>query len=119
LAHLKRVVKYFKNRDVVYVSHRRESEINLREISQKLGVKVVKFDYPLEYQLSMAGSRPQIMASFISSALDSCSLIFGDTMKIIAFKLDLKDSPVKDEIENIYDEYESNKDTTVYVENDY
>jgi len=119
LTHLKRVVKYFKNHDIIYVSHRRESEIFLKEVSKKLGVKVVKFDYPLEYQLTMIGPRPKIMASFISSALDSCSLIFGDTMKIISFKLDLKDSPVKDEIENIYEEYQSNKDTTVYVENDY
>ncbi len=119
LFHLKRVVKYFKNRDVVYISHRRESEMNLKEISHKLGIKVVTFDYPLEYQLSIIGPRPKIMASFISSALDSCSLIFGDTMKVISFKLDLKDSPLKDEIDNIYKGYESDKNMAVYIEKNY
>ncbi len=116
LNHLKKVRNFYKSSEFIYISHRRESEGNLEKISREIDSRVERFDYPIEYQLSVMETRPLIMASFISSALDSCSLIFGDTMKIIAFKLNLETSPVKDEILSIYEEYESNKNISVIAE---
>jgi len=119
LENLKRVKSYYKGKNIVYISHRRESEINLKEISRELGMKVIQFEYPIEYQLAMKGPRPVVLASFISSALDSCSLIFGDTMRVVAFRLDLVDSPRQDEINSIYDSYESDNNSKVVVESNY
>ncbi len=101
------------------MSHRREQKNNLTEISNELDIDVVTFDYPIDYQLAIVGPRPCILASFISSALDSCGLIFGDTIKIVAFKLDLADSPMKDEIESIYKVYETDKNTAVSIESNF
>ncbi|MFK5950280.1 MAG: hypothetical protein QM500_16090 [Methylococcales bacterium] len=119
LKHLKRVKVYYKDKKMLYVSHRRENKTNLSEISRELGIEVVTFDYPIEYQLSIMKVRPLVMASFVSSALDSCSLIFGDTMNIAAFRLNLDGSPLEDEIDGIYEAYMSNESPSFNVIVDY
>ena len=107
LDHLARVKKHYSGRKVLYIVHRRESKKKLERIKKELEMEFVLFDYPLEYQLAFIGPRPELMASFISSALDSCRLIFGDCMSFASFKLDLSQSPVRNEIEEIYKSYES------------
>ena len=119
LDHLKRVKSYYKGKELVYITHRREKPENLSAIYEKLGLNVVQFDYPIEYQLAVIGPRPLIIASFISSALDSCGLIFGDTMQIVSFKLDLSNSPDRERIELIYQTYKSNKNGNIKVEENY
>jgi len=119
LRHLIRVKNYFKNTNFIYVAHRREYKKNLDVISKILGVEVVLFDYPIEYQLAMIGPRPKIISSFISSAIDNCRDIFGSELKIISFKLDLTASPRKDELEFIYDNYKSKENSNFFVENEY
>lgn len=119
VTHLTRVRDYFQDKNLVYVAHRRESQQHLEEISQNLNMKVIKFDYPIEYQLAVVGPRPEILASFFSSALDSCRLIFGDYMKIVSFKLDVKDSPKRDQVEAIYADYRSSENENFVVEEEY
>lgn len=117
--HLQRVKDYFKDRNLVYISHRRETPEHLDEIGRALGIKVIRLDYPVEYQLAIIGPRPEILASFISSALDSCGLIFSDYMKIVSFMLDLEPSPEREEIELIYESYKSSTNKNFVVESEY
>lgn len=117
--HLTRVKKYFSDKKIIYVAHRRESQSFLNELSEELDLEVVLFDYPVEYQFAMLGPRPKIMASFVSSALDSCRSIFKDKMKIISFRLDLEGSLARGEFEKIYKNFESNSNENFLVEKDY
>lgn len=113
---LRKVKEYFSGRNLLYVVHRRENKSKLEEISNKLGLELVLFDYPIEYQLAMIGPRPSMLASFFSSALDSCGLIFGEKLTIISFEFNLESSPRKSEIEAIYNSYKSNKEIDIHVE---
>ncbi|VAW63012.1 hypothetical protein MNBD_GAMMA09-573 [hydrothermal vent metagenome] len=105
--YLNKIKKYFKNKTIVYIAHRRESPKKLELIKSELNLKVVLFDYPIEYQLASIGPRPKILASFVSSALDSCRLIFGDELKIISFTLDDIIDPYVEEIGAVYESYKS------------
>jgi len=117
LEHIKRVKEYFGDRRILYVAHRRESKNKLDILSKKYGLKVILFDYPIEYQLAHVGSRPKILASFVSSALDSCKIIFGDKLKIISFKLDLNES--HKQLLQAYDNYAAYVDDNFKIESNY
>jgi len=119
LKHLKRVKQFYVDYKLVYIAHRRENPLYLEEITRELGIDVVHFEYPIEYQMLAVGPRPRILASFISSALDSCSLIFEDEIEIISFKIELQDCIDKEEIENIYDAYMKNKSPNFSVITEY
>ena len=85
--HLQKVASYFSNRKVTYVAHRREKWERVELIGRVLGWEVRLFDYPIEFQLAVVGPRPQILASFFSSALENCHIIFGDRLPIYTFTL--------------------------------
>ncbi|MCW9056373.1 MAG: alpha-2,8-polysialyltransferase family protein [Gammaproteobacteria bacterium] len=119
LAQLNKVKEYFGNTELVYIAHRRDSSDKLDFIKNDLGIKVVLFDYPIEYQLAFIGPRPKVLASFFSAALDSCRLIFGNKLKIISFKLDMTDSPKREKIESIYASYETSVNDDFIIEADY
>jgi len=105
LAQLRKVKAYFDDAELIYVAHRRDSPSKLDIIRNDLGLKIVLFEYPIEYQLAFIGPRPKVLASFFSAAIDSCRLIFGNRLKIIAFKIDLSASPKREKVESIYDSY--------------
>ncbi|MFK5947615.1 MAG: hypothetical protein QM500_02450, partial [Methylococcales bacterium] len=119
LMQLSKVKKYFGLKPLIYIAHRRDSEDKLDVIKTKLGIKVVLFDYPIEYQLAFIGPRPIVLTSFFSAALDSCRLIFGKKLKIISFKLDMENSPKREKVESIYTSYESYINDSFIVESDY
>ena len=115
LIHLSRVKNYFKDKNIIYIAHRRENPDNLEVIKSTLDLEVILFDYPIEYQLAMIGPRPGVLASFVSSALDSCRYIFGDSLKIMSFRLDLDGTPRQKEIESIYDAYEIHQNENFFL----
>jgi len=121
LKHLARVKDYYGDRKLIYIAHRRESAKSLGEIKSMLNFEVLLFEYPIEYQIAMVGPRPKVLASFVSSALDSCHLIFNDKLKITSFRLDLTntDSEYRKRFESVYDNYESNADDNFTVESIY
>ena len=119
LSYLKKVKAYFSSMEIVYIAHRRELPVNLDRIKNELGFKVVLFEYPIEYQLAYIGPVPKVLASFFSSALDSCRVIFSDRLKIKSFMLDLTGSPMQAQIEPIYDNFQSNEDDNFKVITDY
>jgi hypothetical protein len=105
IAYLMKVKEYFKNRKIVYVAHHREKKDKLNKLRDVLGFDIVLFDYLIEYQVAVLGPRPAVLASFFSSALENCRLIFGNEMKIISFRIGLEACPTRDRIEPIYDYY--------------
>jgi len=117
--HMEKIKKYFGDEVVKYIAHRRESPEKLEKIRNNLNFEVILYDYPIEYQLAYAGLRPKIMASFFSSALDSCRIIFGENLKIISFKLDLEGSPNKKQVELVYDSYKRFANKYFILESDY
>ena len=119
LDYLRRVKEYYKTKKLVYIIHRRENEDKLKLIERELGWDMVLYEYPIEYQLAMVGPRPSILASFFSSALDTCALIFKNDLKIVSFKIDVKNSPREEEIESIYNSYSLNKNSNILIEADY
>lgn len=107
LKNIAKVRDYYRDKEFIYIGHRRESKANLEEIARELNIRVINFDFPLEYQLAVVGPKPKVLASFVSSALDSCRLILDDDVNLVAFRMDLENSPMRDEIESIYDYYVS------------
>lgn len=102
---LNTVKAYFRDEMITYIAHRREKPGMLERIRNDVGFEVERFPYPIEFQLISDNERPKILASFFSSALDTCQLIFGDKLDIYAFKLNLEGSPRRDDIYAIYDNY--------------
>ena len=112
--HMRKVIEYFKNYKVVYVAHRRENSEKLDRLQNNLGVPVILFDYPIEYQLSMVGPKPSILASFYSSALENCRLIFRESMLVVAFRLMGDNYKSQHTINAVY-EYLSTKESNYFM----
>jgi len=102
---LQKVKHCFGDQKLIYVAHRREKKGNLDEIGKLLDIEVVLFDFPIEYQIAVIGPRPKILASFISSALDNCRLILDNKLTIISFKLNMENSPRREDVELLYNYY--------------
>jgi len=117
--HLEKISKYFHNKELVYIAHRRDSLEKRAYIEKNLKMEVVLFDYPVEYQLAFIGPRPVVLASFFSAALDSCRLIFGEKLNIVSFRVDAVNSPQRGSINDIYASYESIINKNFSVISDY
>ena len=108
LEYLKKVLVYFAGEKLVYVAHKGEPADKVAYIENELGVPVRRFGVPIEYQLTFRRSKPKLLASFCSSALENCRVIFGTELQIRAFYID----PVRCKthpslIRGIYDYYRS------------
>jgi len=114
--YLEKVKEYFKGFNVVYVAHRRESRENLNEIEAKLGFQVRLFDYPVEYQIIKSGDKPGVIASFVSSVLDSCRLIFGDEIKVISFRLSKGSYSREESVDMVYEYFANNISSSFSIE---
>lgn len=73
--------------ELFYVPHRRERLAELSALLDRLGIAQLALDKAFEYHLLDSPSLPAIVASFFSSALDNCRLIWGDRLRIMAFRL--------------------------------
>lgn len=106
--YFKKVLRYFDGETLVYITHKVEPPEKIAYIKEELGVQVVRFGVPIEYQLTMRSTRPRVLASFCSSALESCRIIFGDELEIKSFYIDPGDCPLNpDLVREIYAYYES------------
>jgi hypothetical protein len=108
LNYLRKVVKYFSNERLVYIQHWEEPSERLKVIEKDFNLKTIRFKVPIEHQISVLGNRPKIIASFCSSALEKCRIIFGDLLQINAFYIDPEDCPLNPGfIRDIYAYYRS------------
>jgi hypothetical protein len=85
LEYLRLVKGYYRCDRIVYVAHPRESHNILAKVAGSLGLEVKRFCFPIEYELSKNGPIPKVIASFFSSALESCFHIFGSEVQITGF----------------------------------
>jgi hypothetical protein len=92
----------------VYVAHRREKTRKLNKIRDYLNIEVCFFEYPIEYQVAIVGPVPEIIASFVTSALENLRVIMGGKMKIISYKLIDGTYSNAERIESIYSSYAKN-----------
>jgi hypothetical protein len=106
IEYLSKVKAHYRAENLVYVQHRGEPQEKLDIIRNDLKIEMRKFDAPIEYQISVLGHRPNILASFCSSALENCRIIFGGLLNIEAFLIDPTDCPLRpDFIKDIYRYY--------------
>jgi hypothetical protein len=106
LAHLAAVRDHFAGDRLVYIAHRRESRGWLQQVEGELGIEVRHFEFPIEYQIAMVGPKPRVLASFLSSALGNCQLIFGQNLKISAFRLEPGSYRKKEAVDRVYAWYQ-------------
>lgn len=116
LRQLNMVREKYNNQVFKYISHRRESPDKLKKIENEMGIEVIAFNYPIEYQLAMIGPVPKILTSFVTSALENLRIIMRDDLKIIAYRLIDGSYSIKDRIDSIYDSYEENEGDFFYTE---
>jgi len=102
-SYLHRIQKYFDSDNLVYVPHPRESDKTIRALTEKCRIPVLRFNAPIEIQMLLSGKHPTILASFFSSALENCRLIFGHEMEVMSFYLPQQDLvPGHDHVEEIF-----------------
>jgi hypothetical protein len=106
LEHLAAVRARFAGERLVYGAHRREKQEWLRLVAG-LGFEVKIFDFPIEYQIAMVGPRPRVLASFISTALANCKMIFGDALEIISFRMRPGSYGKQEGVDRVYGYYET------------
>ena len=76
----------------IYAPHPRESVERLERMRQILGCEIRSSDLPIEIEFARSGQLPSILASFWTSALDNCRILFGDSdMAIKAFVIATSD----------------------------
>lgn len=107
LAVLDRIKESFENKEFIYVAHPRESNKYLDAISCALAVHVHRFEVPIEFEVTVRGNCPEIIAGFFCSALENCATLFGDEIDVRAYRIDsgLLLSYHK-EVENVYAHFE-------------
>lgn len=102
---------------IVYVPHPREERRSLTHSLSKIRVNIKSLETPVEYHLMIANRLPRMVASFFSSALDTCRLIWGGRMRIVAFRIPER-SFVKHwaSCEEIYNYFETNSEGEIEIE---
>ena len=88
LRHLKSVQRYYRGKRFVYLPHSREQGADVERVRTTLGCEVKRFGMPIELALSRADRHPVVVASFISSALPNCRIMFGLTLQLISVYLE-------------------------------
>lgn len=108
-AAIEAVRRFFAGKRVVYYMHPRESEQQVA-IVRSYGLEVRENEVPFEHLLCFGGERPACIAAFFSSVVENCAVIFGSTIRIVAFQLD--DWALKKDHDNtrkIYEQFRANR----------
>jgi len=81
--YLRKIKRYFADEKLVYIPHPRESVEIVGKIKEYLDLDIKRFNVPIEYEISIKGNKPKVLASFFCSALQNCKIIL-DQQKIKA-----------------------------------
>lgn len=108
LSSLNKVKDTYVGKQLCYIPHRRETPQKVRKIKKEVGFSVIDFDMPIEWALVKEGKLPYEVASFYSSALDNCHMIYGNIINIRSFKPDrnLIKEEVREKFDVIFRQYE-------------
>ena len=97
LYYLQKVESYFKNKNIYYLPHRRESEKKLALLTERLNFTITKPDTIIEfYLINNVSVLPGTITGFLCSALINLKYIFEDQISILSFFISPEDfSPKK------------------------
>ncbi len=101
LIHL--ISKYYKDKKIIYIVHRGESEENLRKIKQYKNITVKYLDYPVELYGLYEKEIPSTIASFYSTALYTMKNIYN--LEANSFTFDYTSSKHVNAIKSVYEYY--------------
>jgi hypothetical protein len=105
---LRRVRQHFAGEKLVYAPHKGEMPERVNRIREEFGWEIRRYDVPIEYQLAMRGPLPKVLASFYSSALENCRLIFGPRLRIESVYLEPRlFVRAADFVQSVYEYYQS------------
>lgn len=112
-----KVVQFFSGENFVYLPHKHERHDKVNYLKNTLGIATRSFDVPIEYQMSVRGNRPKILASFFSSAMENSRIIFGEMMHMKIFEIDNRDVVdfEKEFVADIYAYYRSKQNANLEV----
>jgi len=114
--YMAKVVRHFEHSKLIYLPHKRECEEKTRKLEQRFGLSIRRFDVPIEYEMSVRGTRPRALASFFSSALENSRIIFGSLMPIHCFRIQTEDFLYRrEEIAQIYSHFARRQDPSFEV----
>lgn len=114
--YLRDVKRYFGDRRVVYVPHKREAEAKIEQLRVEVDMPMIRFDVPIEYALLRSPKRPAAIASFHSSALENCTTLFGSTLEAYAFYIHPEHiKGFSSTITDIYDYFRTNAADVIQV----
>jgi len=116
LDYLRKVKEYFTGEKLVYIPHPRESSNMINKIKESLGLEIKQFNVPIEYEISIKGNIPKVLASFFSSALQNCHIILGQKVNIKSFYIapeHLMRAP--EFVQNVYEYYKNIADENFEV----
>ncbi len=96
--------------NITYFPHRGEGLDKLKKIQEDLDLKIQNIDLPIELYLLRDSSRPLLVTTFFSSAINSISNLFGNEISLLSFyinpsKFKILSSKV---VANIYKDYDKN-----------
>jgi hypothetical protein len=74
--------------EIIYVPHPREESATTEAVRTQFKVAIERPKLPIECHIAASGQVPRKLASFFCSALVNCSIIFGDLMDVVSFRLD-------------------------------
>ncbi len=98
-----KIIRFYKNKKLIYITHRREDESKVKRISKELGFEYKEFDNLIELEMINAKVVPSDFATFFSTAIVTLpSFIKGSIYRV--FKMDDKFINKKF-IENISESY--------------
>ena len=103
-AYVSQVVQIYKQRDIdfYYILHRKEDELYMKELSERLNFKCLRFDTILELQFLKMNYIPCEVSTFLSTAVTTLHNLYPSTYKY--YQLLEKDIQPKlqDSIQKIY-----------------
>ncbi|MBV1872959.1 MAG: hypothetical protein KUG83_10475 [Gammaproteobacteria bacterium] len=106
---MKKIQGFYKGREITYALHRLES-IHQREAQLgPLGIRVVRFETPLEVAIYEEGVSPYEVASFVSSALGNLHQIYGISARSFILPEESILGDHKEAITKLYNDFEKRK----------
>jgi hypothetical protein len=87
LDYLHRVKEHYLHHKIIYIVHPRESAAMVEKIRDCVGLKTRRFNVPIECEMAFHGPIPRELASFFSSALESCRHLLSDATSIVSFQI--------------------------------
>ena len=100
---MNKISQYFKDKKILYVTHRGEEESKLEQIGLLQNITVTSFDYPVELFGFYNNNLPEYTASFYSAALYSMYKIYE--VKALSFYFNFKNFKLESNINNVYNYY--------------